>query len=88
MIGDSKEQIEQCLNCTKAKCNNCLRTSERKASLVDQHKEQVRELYELGLSDKQIAKRLGCGYNTVGRCRRLLGLPCQKERALGRAAGV
>lgn len=88
MIGDSKEQIEQCLNCTKLECNNCLRTSERKASLVDQHKEQVKELYERGLSDRQIAKRLHCGHNTVGACRRALGLPPLKERALGRAAGV
>lgn len=85
---DSQERIEQCLHCTKPECNNCIGRSGRGATLVEQFKGKVQELCQFDLTDRQIAKLAGCSLNTVFRCRRLLGIPCQEERTLGRAAGV
>lgn len=90
MIGDSKEQIEQCLNCTKPECTNCLGPYSRKsqAPFLAEHKDDLLELCEEGLTDRQIGQLLGRSKSQICYYRRLLGIPSIKEKALGRAAGV
>lgn len=88
MIGDSKEQIEQCLNCTKPECTNCFGIATGRKTLVEVFLDDVERLCEQPLTDPEIGRVLGCSKNTVARCRKLLGIPCLKERAFVRAAGV
>lgn len=44
--------------------------------------EMVRKLYEEGLNDAEIAKRLGCSKSPVCTCRNRLGLPSKHKNAV------
>lgn len=44
-------------------------------------REQLRELWERGLNDREIAEEMGCAERTISTWRRREGLPPQRERA-------
>jgi len=47
--------------------------------------EQLLELYEQGLNDREIGDKLGAHKNTVSHHRRRLGLVCMRDRMILRA---
>ena len=70
---DSPEDILKCLNCRKLVCNNCLRTSSIKGQRYDRSP-QVKDLYDEGYNDREIADLIGLTVPTVRYYRIKLGL--------------
>lgn len=46
---------------------------------IRNREEQCMELYKQGLNDHEIATEVGCSAKTIGKWRRNLGLPTQRE---------
>lgn len=52
----------------------------RRAARFVEREKQVRQLYDERLSDREISAKLGCSESEVGRLRRKMGLPTQRQR--------
>ena len=78
---DTEEEIQKCLHCTYKECINCLgpKGSDKvRGKMAKKHEEwtvRIRELAHLGLSDRQIASRLGLSPKTVLTLRHAAGIP-------------
>lgn len=52
----------------------------RRAARFVEREEKMRHLYDSGLNDREIGKKLGCSGSEVGRLRHKMGLPTQRQR--------
>lgn len=79
---DSSENIQKCLNCTRARCTNCLGPHGNPGN-VDRSKidkQKFIELYELGLTDSKIGEYFGMGKCLARYYRLKFGLPSKIGR--------
>lgn len=85
---DSPEDIQRCLHCERAKCNDCIgrrlpdpqemfkrKTDGYKKRMLNATAKEVLRLYPTAKSDNDIAKKMGRPQPTVAAVRRKLGLP-------------
>lgn len=87
MTKQEQEEIKRCLSCPLPECINCLAGGFRVAGTVTRM-EQVRDLSEKGMTDRQMGDIIGIHPNTVMEIRKKLGIPNLRERTYGRAAAV
>ena len=88
---DTPEQIEMCLNCKKATCNNCLglvpckydvalkgnlSENERKYHMVlNKTDKEFLKYYPIMKTDRDIGRAIGKAQSTIHNIREKLGLP-------------
>ena len=82
VVQDSPEMIQQCLNCTKARCTNCFdrggRLEKRKEEVRKRREAEIDKFLEgwiIGRTDDEIAKQLGKGKGSVYHTRIRIGFP-------------
>ena len=84
--GDTKEQIENCLNCTKKKCTNCIARSEeakeqrRLLKELEFDKSKVLTLYNSDMSDVEIGEIMKCNRKKVLAWRKANGLVANRYK--------
>lgn len=85
---DSPEDIQRCLHCERAKCNDCIgrkipdsqevfnrKSDGYKKRMLNATAKEVLRLYPISKSDTDIAEKMGRPLPTVASVRRKLGLP-------------
>ena len=78
---DSPEQINKCLNCTRAACINCYEVTADDEDCVDYDRPllpveiRVLEAYAVSKDDAEISARTGISKPKIFRHRKALGLP-------------
>ena len=75
-VRDTAEQIKQCLNCKRPKCNDCISGKNAGQSV---NGEEFMKLYNSGCTDGEMAKALGVCKETVAVYRRSRDLPVNRE---------
>lgn len=80
---DSPEKINQCLNCIRPKCTNCLRIGGKGYSLERDKIDygEFMELYENNWTDSRIADYFGVKTFTIANYRKTLSLPSKQPQA-------
>lgn len=79
---DTPEAIEQCLNCTKPRCTNCLGQlpSPRRPAQPKVNHDKFMELYDKGLSDGKIAAELKVDVSTIRAHRKKHNIPTKRPK--------
>ena len=84
-VGDSMETIQQCLNCTRPTCINCIDFKKKDYKALDLSKlsiERQREFINLYMecsSDAELSKRYGRASSFVCTCRHAFDLPAYRS---------
>lgn len=77
VVGDTAEQIKQCLNCKRARCNDCLSIENTVKNI---NEAEFLKLYNQGCTDIEISKALGVCQDTAAKYRRAKGLAANKVK--------
>lgn len=87
--GDSAEEIQLCLSCTRAECVNCIGRSDPARNIEAKPVDRTLKLkptdlavlraYGTSASDTEIAAKIGRVVSVVGNVRKKLGLPLTKD---------
>lgn len=92
-IGDSKERIEMCLNCTRDTCNNCYENKDERLGIVRSRKngkinmKEFMKFYSRGYSDYRVAAELKVSVGGVNSFRTRHGLPANGKGGRNGANG-